>query len=241
MLKFSKGKHNSKLRKLEQLTGKTVYSFSLLSGHSCPNANECLAKVVIKNGRRRIKDGAKMRFRCFSASQEALYTNVYNQRKHNFELLKQAKTKKNIFNLLLDNLPKTVKIQRFHVAGDFYNQNYFDAAIELAKAKPDVLFYAYTKMANLWIKRKNNIPPNFILTYSVGGRGDVDAKAHKLRFAKVVFSEKEAADLNLEIDTDDRHSCLPKYRNESFALLLHNQQPAGSEAQKALKKLRKRN
>ena len=55
-----------------------------------------------------------------------------------------------------------------------------------------------------------------------------------LKFAKVVFSEKEAAKLGLEIDHDDSHA----YEGDkSFALLLHGTQPKGTMAAKAKNKL----
>ena len=73
----------------EYLTDKRkVYSLDLLSGYSCPFAESCLSKAVVQpNGKRKIQDGHKTQFRCFSASQEVQYTNVYNLRKHNFDLL----------------------------------------------------------------------------------------------------------------------------------------------------------
>ena len=63
--------------------GRKVYSLDLLSGYSCPFAKACLSKAVVgDDGKRRIKDGPHNEFRCFSASQEAQYTGVYNLRKH---------------------------------------------------------------------------------------------------------------------------------------------------------------
>ena len=88
MLKFSKA--NAKTEALKQvdelkpyLEGKRkIYSLDLLSGYSCPAAHDCLSKAVAdENGKRKIKDGPHTKFRCFSASQEVQYTNVYNSRK----------------------------------------------------------------------------------------------------------------------------------------------------------------
>ena len=70
------------------LDKRRIYSLDLLSGYSCPFAEECLSKAVIVDGKRKIKDGPKTKFRCFSASQEVQYTNVYNLRKHNFDTLR---------------------------------------------------------------------------------------------------------------------------------------------------------
>ena len=90
LLKFGRG--NAKLDELAKQFECDVLTFSLLSGWTCPFAHECLSKVHVgKNGRRFVVDGPHTKFRCFSASQEALYTNVYESRKHNTDLLKACK------------------------------------------------------------------------------------------------------------------------------------------------------
>jgi len=45
MLKF--GKANAKLEALEKATGRKVYTFSLLSGHTCPYAKDCKSMAMI--------------------------------------------------------------------------------------------------------------------------------------------------------------------------------------------------
>ena len=111
----------------------------------------------------------------------------------------------------------------------------------MAMLNPTVLFYAYTKSLRYWLT-VNEFPilNNFVLTASYGGRDDhlIDDPTFNLRYAKVVFSEKEAEELGLEIDHDDSHAARPSKRNESFALLIHGTQPAGSDAATALKKLK---
>jgi hypothetical protein len=143
---------------------------------------------------------------------------------------------------LLDNsLPKNAGIVRIHVAGDFFNAEYMHAWYTMAMLNPTVLFYAYTKSLRYWLT-VNEFPilNNFVLTASYGGRDDhlIDDPTFNLRYAKVVFSEKEAEELGLEIDHDDSHAARPSKRNESFALLIHGTQPAGSDAATALKKLK---
>ena len=69
---------NAKLSALEARLGVTVYSFDLLSGVTCPFAQDCHSKVVVRaDGSRSIQDGKRTLFRCFSASQEVAYTNVF--------------------------------------------------------------------------------------------------------------------------------------------------------------------
>ncbi len=227
MLKFGKG--NAKL-------GSRIRTFSLPSGWTCPGAKECKSKVVItKEGKRKVKDGPFTKFRCFSASNEALFPAVYNARQHNFKELKAVnRSLPKTARLIQDSLPGRTKWVRIHVAGDFYSQLYFDAWIVVANRNPDILFYAYTKSIPYWLKRLHKIPDNLLLTASFGGQYDALVKTNNLRYAKVVFTEAEAFKLDLEIDHDDSHAYTP---GGSFALLLHGTQPKGSEAAKAKVKL----
>ena len=243
MLKWSKA--NAKTERLNESCwavakylddGRKVYSLDLLSGYSCPFAKACLSKAVVgEDGKRKIKDGPHNEFRCFSASQEAQYTGVYNLRKHNFDTLKQNQDDWPLMYLeLWKSMPKDAGIVRIHVAGDFFNENYLRAWIELAHETPDVLFYAYTKSLKYWDALKGEVPENLVLTASYGGRDDWMIDEYGFRFAKVVFSEAEAEELDLIIDHDDSHAANPTWRDESFALLIHGTQPKGSVAAVAL-------
>ena len=247
MLKFSNANAKTEaLKKVPELSEylkdkRKIYSLDLLSGYSCPYAKACLSKAVVQSdGRRKIKDGVNNEFRCFSASQEVQYTNVYNLRKHNFDLLRQPDTHMDL--LLMDSMPKDAGIVRIHVAGDFFNSEYMWAWWLTASENPDILFYAYTKSLRFWLDVVEQMPilDNFILTASYGGSTDymIDDPTFNFRSAKVVFSEAEAEKLGLEIDHDDSHAARPSLRNQDFALLIHGTQPKGSEAAKALKELK---
>ena len=225
---------------LEQwLEGKRkVYSFDLLSGWSCPQAKDCLSKVVQIGDSRKIKDGADCQFRCFSASQEATFPSAYNKRKANFDAMRSLKTSHDMANAIAEAMPKNLGICRIHVAGDFFNEEYFKAWQAIAYTNPTRLFYAYTKSLNYWVKLRDHLPANFVLTASRGGRLDHMIDEHNLRESKVVFSEAEADALGYEIDHTDEHAAIPAIRGESFALLIHGVQPKGSEASAAIKALK---
>ena len=67
MLKFSNANAKTEaLKEVEELKPfladkRKIYSFDLLSGYSCPVANECLSKAVAdENGKRTIQDGLKL-------------------------------------------------------------------------------------------------------------------------------------------------------------------------------------
>jgi hypothetical protein len=139
-------------------------------------------------------------------------------------------------DLIERSIPRKAKLVRIHGSGDFYNQTYFDAWLLVAQRQPKRIFYTYTKMLPLWIRRIKTVPSNFRLVASVGGKYDNLIEPHKLRKAIVVFSENEAKEKGLEIDHDDSHLW---NSTKDFALLLHGTQPAGSLAAKVVYSLRK--
>ena len=181
-----------------------------------------------------ITDGEGQLYRCYAASDEAKSPQVRAARHWNFELLRRE-TEHEMFRRIQASLPKKAKIIRIHVSGDFFNQKYFNAWCKVARLNPDRLFYAYTKSLKYWTDYNQYlIPKNLKMTASWDHSNHLLIKQHKLKFARVVFSEKEAAKLGLEIDHDDSHA----YEgDESFALLLHGTQPKGTMAAKAKNKL----
>ena len=229
MLKFSKG--NAKL----DGNKKTIYTFSLPAGWTCPGAMECKSKVIVTNNKSTIKDGPHTLFRCFAASQEVLFANTHAQRQFNLAALRGANGVAAKARLINSSLPSSAEYVRVHVSGDFYSQEYFDAWLRVARNNPTVVFYAYTKSINYWVNRRDSIPSNFVLTASYGGRMDNLIDEYNLRSAKVVFSEQEAKDRGLKIDHDDSYAMS---RGPSFALLLHGTQPKGTEAGKAWHKIK---
>jgi hypothetical protein len=146
-----------------------------------------------------------------------------------------------MLQLLVDSLPSNLGICRIHVGGDFFNKLYLLAWLSLAELNPDRLFYAYTKSLTYWLKYRDYIDslPNFVMTASYGGRHDSLIEPEGLRFARVIDTLDKLAQNKLPIDHDDSHAADPSKKNESFALLIHNTQPAGSDASKLLQHLRK--
>ncbi len=239
LLTFGHG--NSKLDRV-------VDHISLPSGWSCPGAAACKSRAVEGgDGRWRIEDGPATAFRCFSATAEVAYAAARAVRWRNWELLRQARTARNMARLILRSIPAHnrpallyvggrayANLIRGHIGGDFFNQSYFDAWLSVCVDRPDVLFYAYTKSLPFWVRRLDRLPDNFVLTASEGGKYDDLITRHNLRFARVVFSAEEASAAGLPIDHDDSHAML---RGGSFALLLHGTQPGGTEAASALQAL----
>jgi len=188
-----------------------AYSWNLPSGWSCPAADECLAKVDKDSGK--MWDGPNQKFKCYSAMTER-YPSVRKRLWCNFDAVKGKKPSE--VADVLECMPKKVKRVRIHSAGDFFSQDYFDGWLIFMERHPEVHFWAFTKSVNLWVNRLGCIPNNFELQASMGGKHDHLIAEHGLKYARVVWSEAEAATLGLIIDTNDYFAA---YGKNPFALL----------------------
>ena len=206
----------------------SIATFSLPAGYTCPFAKDCLSKADRNTGK--IIDGKHCKFRCFAASQECLFPSVRLSRWNNFELLK-GKTIEQLTYLIQRSLPYGISMVRIHVGGDFNKESYFLAWLNVALNNPSIVFYGYTKATPWLVKYKKVIPSNFRFTASKGGTCDNLISKHKLKYAEVVYSLEEAEEKGLELDHDDSHVFLGG--KESFGLLIHSSQPAGTKAAKA--------
>lgn len=229
--RFFPGHDNEKLRKLMRRTGRLVWSFSTLAGHTCPFAKDCLVKAVRTPQGMRKQRGPDTLFDCFSASQEVLYPGLYNQRAHNSRLIAiAAKSTEEAARAIIENLPMAAGLLRLNVGGDFQTLAYFDSWLIVARRMPQILFYGYTKSLPFLIKRWAVLPDNFVFTASRGGTHDHLIDEHNLREAVVVGTDYEARKLGLPVDHDDTHAAFPsgQGREHSFALLIHGSQQTGS-------------
>jgi len=257
MLKFSKA--NAKTRELANhpnlaayLSGRRkVYSFDLPAGKTCPGAKDCRSQCVpnAEGTGFVVQDGPGCKFRCFSASQEALFPAVRKARQHNFDVIHRilclpvsdGKKTQLMRTTIIESMPSNIGVCRLHVSGDFFHPLYLRAWKDVAIFSPNVLFYAYTKSLQFF-ERSHFLAPrvgrlfsNFYVTASRGGHFDNMIPQLGIRSSKVVFDESQAG--RMPIDHDDSHAATSGY---SFALLLHGVQPKGSTASVALQALKKR-
>jgi hypothetical protein len=224
MLHFSKG--NSKL-------DKETLIFNLPAGKTCPGALHCLSMAVADaNGKRKIVDGTHTIFRCFAASSEVQYNDVFYNRADNLRQIVDTLKGGNCADLIHTELHKvlTRKITkvRIHESGDFFSAEYLMAWILVAMHNPTIKFYCYSKNLPLFVGLE--LPANFYFTASYGGKFDylID-EGFFTRYAKVFMTAEDATAAGYKIDVRDR-SC---FEEGPFALLVHGQQPKGSEWGKA--------
>ena len=220
---------------------KSTLIFDIPAGKTCPKANECLAYVVMNaKGKTELKEGKDSIFRCFAASQENQYPNVYKARKYNLDLIKKTLNSENGFYKTYElinasihkHITKNIDKVRIHSSGDFFSGEYLRAWFAVARLNPQLRFYCYSKSLHLF-GTNVSIPDNFFLTASMGGKMDrliLAGYPQFKRYAIVVNSEDEAIKKGIEhmgkpykIDKDDS-SC---FKPDPFALLIHGTQKKG--------------
>jgi hypothetical protein len=222
----------------------SVGVFSLPAGWTCPFAQNCLKKVSRdvnpETGKADVTRGKDSEYDCFAASQELQYPDVRMSRWRNFDLLKACDTKEEQVDLILRSLDHFLKSEpnikyfRIHESGDFYNLEYMDAWFEVAKQRPDLHFYAYTK-SNPYIQNlmsKYDSLDNFAITLSKGGRADDNLENLDIKQADVYMTPEELYDAGKLVDLDDNLAMVKGGRDSDFGLLLHGTQKGGSEEAK---------
>jgi hypothetical protein len=139
-------KSNSKLRP------DGIWSFGITPGASCPMAGACSTFCYAQKGC----------YRIFAKT-------VVPKLNRDFKSTK----KKNFADTMIAEIKKKrhLRYVRIHSEGDFYDQEYLDKWVKIAKACPDVVFYCYTKSLHLdWTSFMRL--PNTKRIQSVGGRLD---------------------------------------------------------------------
>lgn len=92
---------------------------------------------------------------CYAKKMERIWPNVKTKWRWNF----QQSLQKDFVAKMREELSKTkANVVRVHVGGDFYNQEYLDNWMSLAKEFKDKTFYSYTKALDLDFSQR---PSNF--------------------------------------------------------------------------------
>lgn len=221
-LNFSK--HNRKLNELAKslnLKNKEVVAFDLPAGHTCPMADKCKATAHRTTGK--ITDGKGMQYRCYASSLESAFSSVRNAHWQNFDAIK-GMSLDTMATLILNELPKDVKVVRIHSSGDFFSADYFGAWLQVAKNRPEIRFFGYTKVLDYVQADK---PQNFKLVYSFGGK--MDSWLTNEPTAYVVPNAGVAKAKSLQVACPDEAPANDFFHvmaGETFALLIHGTQPA---------------
>lgn len=141
---------NSKIKKSKKRTfnfGIPAYQ-STMGLKTCPNAGACAKGCYALAGAYRFSNVA----RTFEARLALTQSNAFID-----AMLKE-----------IDN--KRAERIRIHDSGDFYSEEYLHRWLKIIKARPNVEFYAYTKMVSML--KFHDLPKNFTVIFSFGGTQD---------------------------------------------------------------------
>lgn len=115
---------------------------------------------------------------CYAKKAEKMYPQVLPFRLRNFKISK-LKDFSEIIISMLGSLKDNWNTIRIHESGDFYNQEYLNKWIEIAKAIQPKIVYAYTKSLDLDFSNK---PYNFIVIVSDDNPKSDTLKRYKKEF-----------------------------------------------------------
>jgi len=196
---------NAKLQKSSAI----IYSFGLPAISTCPNAGAC-------------KEG------CYGTRGHYLFKNVREHRERNYSLSMSNEFERVICSEVqyLDGVYRNLMI-RIHDTGDFYSKEYANKWIEIAKANPEVIFYAYTKMIKMF--RELVLPENFRIIQSFGGKEDKHIERNRAHAIVIPNEEELPAGYTIANDDDTTfmstnkiaivyHGC-KKWENSGFGKL----------------------
>ena len=157
--------------------------------NTCPNAGACAAFCYAKNGTYLFKNVRKAHIEKL----ELVLNNREEWKRLMIEEIKKPKYKG--------------KYIRIHDAGDFFNEQYAQDWIDIAKGCLESIFYAYTK--EVLMMKKLEKPDNFIVIYSFGGKQDQHINKNEDRHSDVFPNYDEMINLGyVDIEEDDKQAAI---------------------------------
>lgn len=122
--------------------------------NTCPGAGKCMIVCFATKG-------GYVQWQGSSLASTRMINYLYNDPDGFFNQLDKEITRLVKYNKRKNNQV----VIRWHDSGDFFSPNYTDMAFKLARKHPNVLFYAYTKIASIV---KGQKPDNFVISFSMG-------------------------------------------------------------------------
>lgn len=142
-----------------------VLTWGLPPISTCPGAGLCKAFCYARAGRMLMGSATTAMARRFAQSKRADF----------------------VPKMIAELARRKCDMVRLHDSGDFYNQAYLYKWIEVAKAYPGKVFFAYTKMVPMIqsMMRTGLIPSNLKIIFSMGGKWDMDINIGNFDHAQV--------------------------------------------------------
>lgn len=202
---------NAKMKKSSQ-NGIHIYNFGIPAFLSqtgiktCPKAGQCATGCYARSGTYRFKNVVNAYEERLKLTQSVDFVTLVSAEVR----LKAAHAKSKNGKCLI----------RIHDSGDFYSKDYYDRWRLIMIQNPDVDFYAYTKMIQMF-KSRNDTLHNFTLIYSYGGLEDSHIDTEKDRHSKVFQNETDLLAAGyIDASADDLKALTP---NPKVGLVYHGQ------------------
>ena len=168
---------NSKLKKTSKELGVRVFNFGIPAYKSasgkltCPMADGCVKFCYAKKG-------------------AYVWSNVKPAFEKRYELSKTDKFVDKMYDEIVKKKPQYVRV---HDSGDYYSKKYLNKWIDIALLFPEVKFYSYTNMVQMFLDTE--LPSNFDVIFSDSGKQKhlIDPKVHRHTKIFAIHSDLEKA------------------------------------------------
>lgn len=164
---------NSKLKKTSKELGVRVFNFGIPAYKSasgkltCPMAKECVKFCYAKKG-------------------AYVWSNVKPAFERRYQLSKTDEFVDRMNEEIRNKKPDYVRV---HDSGDYYSGKYLEKWLQVAKDNPNVKFYSYTNMVEMF--HKTELPDNYDVIFSNSGKQVEMIDKKKDRYTEIFKSEEE--------------------------------------------------
>ena len=168
---------NTKLKKTSKALGLRVFNFGIPAYKSasgkltCPMADSCVKFCYAKKG-------------------AYIWSNVQPAFEKRYELSKTDDFVNKMHDEIVKKKPDYVRV---HDSGDYYSKKYLNKWIDIATLFPEIKFYSYTNMVQMFLD--TNLPSNFDVIFSDSGKQKhlIDTLKHRHTKIFAIHSDLEAA------------------------------------------------
>jgi hypothetical protein len=164
---------NSKLKKTSKELGVRVFNFGIPAYKSasgkltCPMADACIKFCYAKKG-------------------AYIWSNVKPAFEKRYELTKTDDFVNKMYEEIVKKKPDYVRV---HDSGDYYSKKYLDKWIDISLLFPEVKFYSYTNMVQMFLDV--NLPSNFDVIFSDSGKQKHLINERKHRHTKIFSNHSD--------------------------------------------------
>ena len=192
---------NRKIKETSILNNARVLSFNIPAAKTesgkivCPFAKDCLKY-------------------CYANKGTYKYKSVQKSYEYKYRLSKSEEFNTILQSEIYKERPTHI---RLHDSGDFYSVKYLQKWLKLAEENKDIIFYAYTKSVSFF--KGLELPENFIIIFSEGGKRDNLINTETDRHARIFKTSEELTAAGYIDATKNDLNAIKE--NKKIGLLIH--------------------